>query len=399
MNVVRRCIFAVAMACAALGAASSGSAAGVRVEVARIDGSTISGEVLAAAPELRIATGDSEVRIAWTDLLGVRNPAAQMTDPAQAPLRFSLSDGSSFSGTITAGGERDFEIQPDIGGRFRVELSMLTSIRSSDATPAGRAKLDALSKESAASEDIAVVSRGEQVLVLSGAARGATPEKLQFEWNGKVTGVAWDRVAGVLFARPTPRGASSWVTTTQGDIFAGRITGGDGESIVLQSGLIDRVTLPWARVVKIECRSDRYVFLSDLKPQSYRNEAYFEHEWALGTDVSLLRRPISVGGRVYAKGLVMHSQSEAMFRIENSFSQFAATAGISDEMRERGCVSMRVLGDGRVLWEAEQIRGGEAPREVLVSVRGVRDLTLQVGFDDDLDLGDHAVWAFARLLR
>ncbi|MBL8878746.1 MAG: NPCBM/NEW2 domain-containing protein [Phycisphaerales bacterium] len=379
--------------------ASAGQFAGVRVEASRIDGSSISGELRAAAPELRISTGDAEAKIAWSDLLVVKNLSPEAAAPATAPLRFTLSDGSSFVGAITAGGEREFECEPAIGGRFRIDLSALVSVRATGASSKGLAKLDALANEGGATEDVAVVSRGDQVLVLSGAARGATPDKLNFEWNGKVTAVGWDRVAGVIFARPTPRGASSLLTTTQGDIFAGRISGGDAESIVLQSGLVDRIALPWARVAKIECRSDRYVFLSDLKPQSYRNEALFEHEWSLGVDASLLNKPLSLGGRVYAKGLAMHSRSEAMFRIENSFSQFAATAGISDEMRERGCVSMRVLGDGRVLWEAAQVRGGEAPRDVLVSLRGVRDLTLLVDFDEDLDLGDHAVWAFARLLR
>lgn len=382
--------------------ASSLCSAGVRVEAARIDGSTVSGEVLDCSPELRLSTGDSDVRLAWSDLLSVRNvvaPAAPPNSSTSGPLRFALSDGSTFAASISSGAERGFDVEPAMGGKIHLEFDVLRSIRSTAATAVARQKIDALLAEGETDTDIAVVSRGDQVLVLTGATRGVTPERLSFEWNGKVTPIAWDRIAGVLFARPTPRGASCLLTTMDGDSFAGRVTGGDGESITLQSSVFDRLSFSWNRVAKIECRSDRYIFVSDLKPQAYRCESFFDREWALGIDTTLLHRPISIGGRNFAKGLVMHSRSEATFRIEGAFAQFAATAGISDEMRERGCVSMRVVGDGRVLWEAEQVRGGAAPRDVLVSVRGIRDLTLQVDFDDDLDLGDHAVWAFARLLR
>lgn len=372
------------------------------VEAARIDGTTQRGDLVACFPEVRIRSAESDVAVAWSDLLHLRNLAnAAIVGAASkgGSLRFVLSDGSSFDGSIVTGGEGEFEVEIGSYGRFRLDFSLLASIHAVDARPAALERLEALAADGERTSDVAVIARGEQVLVLTGTAHGATSERLKFEWNGKVNEIAWERVAGLLLARPTPRGAACLLTTVAGEVFAGRVTGGDTESLVLQSGILDRITFAWDRVLRIDCRSDRYVFLSDLRPQTYRVESLFGRDWPLGVDITLLRQPIVLGGRQYAKGIVMHSRSEAMYRFEMPYAQFAATVGISDEIREHGCVTMRVLGDGRVLWEGERIRGGDAPREVLVSLRGVRELTLQVDYDDDLDLGDHAVWAFARLLR
>lgn len=377
--------------------------AAVSVEAARIDGTLFRGELLACFPDVRIRTADSDVSMAWADLMHLRNTGGPSITAQPAPgagrLRFVLSDGSAFDGVVVAEGEKDFEVEIGSYGRFRLDFSVVSSIRTADASPAALERLETLAADGERTSDIAVIARGEQVLVLTGVARSAAPDRLRFEWNEKVNEIAWNRVAGLLLARTTPRSAACRLTTTEGEVFAGRVSGGDSESLVLQSGILDRITFAWSRIARVDCRSDRYVFLSDVRPQTYRAESFFDRDWPLGLDASLLRQPITLGGRQYAKGLVMHSRSEVMYRFDTPFSQFAATVGISDEMRESGCVTMRVLGDGRVLWEAEQVRGGDVPREVLVPLRGVRELTLQVDFDDDLDLGDHAVWAFARLLR
>ena len=74
-------------------------------------------------------------------------------------------------------------------------------------------------------------------------------------------------------------------------------------------------------------------------------------------------------------------------------------AGILDEMEDRGNVTMRVLGDGGLLWQRENVRGGAQPERVVIAVTGVYELTLAVDFGRDLDLSDHAAWAFARLIR
>jgi len=95
----------------------------------------------------------------------------------------------------------------------------------------------------------------------------------------------------------------------------------------------------------------------------------------------------------------MHSRAALIYALNGRYRQFAAVVGIADEMAERGDVTVAVVGDGRILWEAKGVRGGETPREVLVDISGVKELGLHVDFGGQLDLSDHVCWAFARVIR
>lgn len=109
---------------------------------------------------------------------------------------------------------------------------------------------------------------------------------------------------------------------------------------------------------------------------------------------------LSIAGNAYEWGIGVHATSELTFEIGGVWSTFAAAVGIDDAAGGRGSVVMSVLGDGRELWRSGVLRGSDpAPVPVRVPVKGVRRLTLKVEATDDLDLGDLADWAAARLIR
>ena len=69
-------------------------------------------------------------------------------------------------------------------------------------------------------------------------------------------------------------------------------------------------------------------------------------------------------------------------------------------MGSRGSVVFVVRGDGKELYRSPVMKGtGRKPAQVKVSVKGVRQLTLEVTNANDLDLGDAANWGAARVLR
>jgi hypothetical protein len=73
---------------------------------------------------------------------------------------------------------------------------------------------------------------------------------------------------------------------------------------------------------------------------------------------------------------------------------------IGDEnLPSRGNVIARVVGDGKVLWEDREVRGGEPPVRVgPLPVEGVRVLVLEVDPGED-PLLDSADWADPILVR
>jgi hypothetical protein len=374
----------------------------IDLEVTALDGRTVRGRLEQLAPEIVLAARDDETALTWSEVLALRplGVAAPTAPVAQdAPLRFELADGSVFGGHIDNATDRGFTVRFHPEQTCRLEPSLLRSVCATSAGPAAAAKLAEVANEANRSEDVAVIERGSHVAVLRGAVRRIGPQHVLFAWKDRELPLPWERLAGLSFARPTPRRSSCMVHLRGGDVFGGRVIAGDQTTIVLQSSIFERLELPWSRIERIDCRSERLTFLSDLVPLRYEFTPFFQKRWDYARDKTLTGRPICLAGRAYTKGVTMHSRSSLVYALGGQYRQFAAVVGIVDEMAGRGAVTLAVVGDGRVLWEATNVRGGEEPREVLVDVSGVRELSLDVGFGEDLDLSDHACWALARLIR
>lgn len=386
--------------------AATAAVAAREVEITGLDGRTVRGELKAVVPELELIVADQPISLGWADILSLRpitpdDAAIASTRPLAAPppLRFALADGSAFGGWITDGTSDGVRVRLADDQSTTLTLDALRMITASTASSDAVRQLSAPPSEGETSADTVVVARGQDTIVLRGAVRGIHAEHVLFHWNGADRELKWARVVGVALARTPERGATVSATLHNGDVFAGRVTASDDATLTLQSSIFEALTLPWREIARLDCRSERLVFLSDLRPVRYNFDPFFDKRWPLATDRSLTGKPIQLGKRVFARGVAMHSASRATWRLRGAFQQFAATVGVVDETRGRGVVTLRIRGDERVLWEVEGVRGGEAPRDVMVSVRGVDELTLEVDYDEELDLSDHAAWGLARLIR
>jgi hypothetical protein len=372
------------------------------VEIVRLDGRTVSGRLSQWAPAILLQTDGGEQVLAWSEVLSVA-PAQPAEAPAprrpEAPLRFELIDGTSFAGRIESDGRGTISACFRDERRTRLDLNVLRSIVATDASEAALAPLREAATARAGGEDVAVVYRDARVIVLRGAARGLDASGVQFAWNQRELTLPWERTAGLVVSRPPAGEVGCLVRMLDGDVFAGRVVGGDTATLTLASRTMQRLTLDWAEVERIDCRSPRLDFLSDLEPVRYDFTPMFSKRWPLALDRSLTGQPIHLGGRSFSKGVCLHSQAEVAYNLRGEYGQLAALVGISDEMEARGDVDVLVRGDGRVLWEARGVRGGAPPRELLADVSGVHELTIEVRFGADLDLSDHLCLAFARLIR
>jgi hypothetical protein len=117
--------------------------------------------------------------------------------------------------------------------------------------------------------------------------------------------------------------------------------------------------------------------------------------------------PLVIDGRTYRRGFGVLPHSTITLTLEGSYRSFQAGLGIDDSvLREtgetgtRGNVDARVIGDGKVLWEAKDIEGGNPVTQVgPLDVSGVKSLVLEIGFGKEIYMLDRADWVDPILVR
>ena len=158
------------------------------------------------------------------------------------------------------------------------------------------------------------------------------------------------------------------------------------------------------QIVALQPLGGKVVYLSDLKPISYRHVPFLQLEWPFHADRNVLGSRLRAGGKLFVKGLGMHSPSRITYDLERPYRRFEAELAVDDETARRGSVVFRVLvDDGRGAWseraKSEIVRGGQTPVPISVDLSGAKRLSLLVDYADRADELDHADWLDARLVH
>jgi len=110
--------------------------------------------------------------------------------------------------------------------------------------------------------------------------------------------------------------------------------------------------------------------------------------------------PLSLGGRVFAKGVGMEARSQMMVRLGGGAKRFTATVGIDDGVSAgtAALVEFRVMGDHRrILWSSGPMVPGQPPKMVDVDLTGVSFMTLLAADHGEWRESNWANWADARI--
>jgi hypothetical protein len=164
-----------------------------------------------------------------------------------------------------------------------------------------------------------------------------------------------------------------------------------------------KLTSKIADVAGIQSFGRHVTYLSDLEAKSYRHRPFLDLGWQFQNDRNTLGGRLHCGGRVFEKGLGMHSIAGLTYDLDRSYQKFEADLGIDDATEAKGSVVFRVyVDDGSGEWtpkfQSTVVRGGDPPVPISVDLAGVRRITLIVDLADHGDEMDHAVWLDARLI-
>src|SRR4029079_3802779 len=98
---------------------------------------------------------------------------------------------------------------------------------------------------------------------------------------------------------------------------------------------------------RVTIRSTRVAFLSDLKPTEEVQQPIVTLALSAQRDKSAMGKPLTLGGRVYEKGLGGHARSSLPFATEKKWDVLAATIGLDAAAGGKGDCVFVVLVDGQ----------------------------------------------------
>lgn len=110
--------------------------------------------------------------------------------------------------------------------------------------------------------------------------------------------------------------------------------------------------------------------------------------------------PLTMEGKVYARGIGTRSISELVLDTHGAAARFQAVIGFDDSAKTGkpdGTVRYLVWGDDRLLYDSDVMKLGDAPRTLDLDLKGTRVLSLLLDDGGDTSNGDIANWADARI--
>lgn len=140
------------------------------------------------------------------------------------------------------------------------------------------------------------------------------------------------------------------------------------------------------------------VHLSDLCMfgESENGWGPIERDLSNGEEAAGDGGPITLGAKVYSKGLGMHAPARVAYDLGGQCTRLTADLGLDIEMRGAGSVIFEVWGDGKPLFQSELLTGQDRALPMDVDITGVSQLELVVD-EDEGNGSDHADWADAKI--
>lgn len=160
------------------------------------------------------------------------------------------------------------------------------------------------------------------------------------------------------------------------------------------------------QIHRLDFSLGKLVYLSDLEPLRKEftpiHADHLPRDFDYGRDKNRMGGPLTLGRKVYAKGLGLHSRAMLEYDVAD-YQIFRSVIGIDGSMtsmpQPMGHALVRIEGDNKELFRTVVSAQDAKPVEVELKITGVKRLRLIVDYGEDHDLGDHVNFADARILK
>ncbi len=361
------------------------------------DGQSIKLSVSDVEREIRV---DDLAMIHFSDLSNVKESEGALN--AESAV-FHLFDGGRIAGELIEQSDETIVANTVLGTSTVFPFERLAAVQFATATDfprSGEFLLKALGNRLPGHDVLITRSAGDAKSV-RGRLEKITKEAGTFTFADRERSFKLERVFAIVFAQASPPNGANRVTATLNDenIFGATFLRASPLNISLAASFGGEFDLQIDQLRHLRMAGSRLVYLSDLKPAHVETRGILHKPAEMKLDRSAAGAMISLDGRQYEKGLGVKAYTEVVYDLEGEFATFVATVGMDDAVRPRGRASVRVLGDGKMLFQIENLTGEQRSQLIRIDVAGVQKLTVITDFGDAVDLSDHVDWGDARLIK
>jgi hypothetical protein len=368
-----------------------------------------------AAPKLHLLDGQvvaaPSISIAGGKLVGEGLPAGLALDdlrridlPGPAPagekpaIVVELRGGGLVHGRSVTIGDDKCQVEWSLGEKLSLPIDVVRAVRFEPAT--ANPEFDKALAAPAAAADRIFFKVDDKFDSIAGLIVSLTAEQLTFQFEGAERTLPRSQLFGIVVAQAAaeddPTRCLVWLR--DGSRLAGDLTNVEGNHATLELPGGGKVAFPWSAAAKVDVRSSRVAFLSDLKPASVEEGAVITISRPWQRDKNVMARPLVLGTKTYDKGIGVHARSSLTFAAGGKYDTLAAVIGIDAGTGGKGDCIFTVLGDGQPLF-TKRVKGNEPPQEISVEIARASEVTLLVEPGADLDLADHANWCEVRFIK
>ena len=222
----------------------------------------------------------------------------------------------------------------------------------------------------------------------------------------------WSSLYGIVCNRSKPTAAAELFgifTLRDGTVVRGVIKKWEGGKVAVKHTVLGiDVEFEESNLMSVTMKNGRYVYLSDLEFSDPPEERpyylpgdfdYDEYMFKVKRDRAQGGGPLSIRGKVFAKGFGVHALSTLKFDLNKEYRRLIADIGVDDSAGDLASVEFKVYGDGKLLYESGVVRRSANAKKIDIEVLNVNELVLEVTAADNADIQDRANWANIKVVR